>query len=181
MAQKDAPRKLLLQSEPHHPLYRAETPQTFSVTHQRWLWSSSEPHLLIREQDQAGSEQPGPHDPHSPTAHGSRGKGPSSKKRLREKAPQAIRLHHQVFDLSIVWNKQAGRRFRDQNHKEVFKSKMPYSHPHTLGGQNPYACLMSLATSRGHGCASTPTPAQALPSPHLCAEPPSSTWVTMML
>lgn len=57
---------------------------------------------------------------------------------------------------------------------------MPYSHPHTVGGQNPYTLLVNPANSNGCGHSTTPTTMKAL-SPHLCAEPPSSTWVMMML
>lgn len=57
---------------------------------------------------------------------------------------------------------------------------MPYSHPHTVRGQNPYTLLVNPANSNGCGHSTTPTTMKAL-SPHLCAEPPSSTWVMMML
>lgn len=49
--------------------------------------------------------------------------GPSSKKGLGEKAPEAIRLldlcyiTEQVFEQSLIWAKHAGRSFSDQLQK----------------------------------------------------------------
>lgn len=50
----------------------------------------------------------------------------------------------------------------------------------TMGEQTPCSRLLTLANSDGHRCSRAHKP-RAPPPPHLCAEPPSSTWVTMML
>lgn len=117
----------------------------------------------------------------------SHGKGTSSKKGTGRKTQQAIRplglpsTTKEVFDLSTV-----GQNLLEEawviKHKKKFLVWQCHILTLTPGEGKPHKLFSwTQVTAIGHGYSVTPTTMKAPLSPHLCAEPPSSTWVTMML